>query len=133
MVAINTVQAQSVAVARLEAPEQDSVRRQVEQRESKEAQRNARERERPPRDADAPGGDRTEAIDFEFVQKLLGLNARLRIDQDEGTGDFVYKFVDKSTGEIVKEFPPEKLRDLLAAQRDAAKQSSEGAVLDRRV
>ena len=133
MVALNTIQAQSVATARLEAPEQESVRRQVEQRREKEAERIARDVERQTRDADAPAGDRQSIADLEFVQKLLGLNARLRIDKDEGTGDFIYRFVDKSTGEVVKEFPPEKLRDLVAAQRNATKSASEGAVVDRRV
>ncbi|MGF1457270.1 MAG: flagellar protein FlaG [Alphaproteobacteria bacterium] len=37
----------------------------------------------------------------------------LRIEQDQGTGRFVYKSVDTKTGEVVKEWPEEEMRRAL--------------------
>ncbi len=40
-------------------------------------------------------------------------SAYLRIEQDEGTGRFVYKSVDSETGEVVREWPEEEMRRAL--------------------
>ncbi|RMF16854.1 MAG: flagellar protein FlaG [Alphaproteobacteria bacterium] len=52
---------------------------------------------------------------------------RLRIDQDEATGRFVYKVVNADTGEVVRQFPPEEILRIVASIREA-----EGLVLDSR-
>ena len=61
------------------------------------------------------------------VQAALSLTAsRLNIDRDEKTGNVIYKFVDRVTGEIVKQMPAEELIE--QAQRLAA--NREGLFFD---
>lgn len=50
----------------------------------------------------------------------IGSNTRLRIEQDEETGRFVYRSIDKETGEVVRQFPAEEMLNLIARFRDAA-------------
>ncbi|MAU41771.1 MAG: hypothetical protein CMF31_09125 [Kordiimonas sp.] len=56
------------------------------------------------------------------------LNTKLQIDQDELTGLFVYKGVDRDSGEVVKQYPPEKILDFLGYYREA-----EGLVVDSEI
>ncbi len=39
---------------------------------------------------------------------------RLRIEQNPDDGSFIYKSIDKESGEVVKEWPPEEVRRSLA-------------------
>jgi len=52
-------------------------------------------------------------------------NTTLRIEQDEDTGRFIYKSIDNDTGEVVRQFPPEDILEVLALFRDP-----EGVILD---
>lgn len=47
-------------------------------------------------------------------------NTKLRIDQDEETGRFIYQSIDKDTGEVLKQFPSEELLRFVTLHRDAA-------------
>ncbi|TNE66520.1 MAG: flagellar protein FlaG [Alphaproteobacteria bacterium] len=50
---------------------------------------------------------------------------KLRIDRDEETGRFIYRNVDKETGEVIKQFPPDKIIEFISYYRDL-----EGIVVD---
>lgn len=39
--------------------------------------------------------------------------SRLSIDRDDITGDFVYRFLDARTGELMRQFPAEEMLELL--------------------
>ncbi len=40
---------------------------------------------------------------------MLSTNLRLRIEQDAGSGNYVYKGIDKETGEVKKQWPAEEI------------------------
>jgi len=54
-----------------------------------------------------------------------GPSTKLRIDKDDETGRFVYKSVDAESGEVLKQFPPETVLEIISRFRDP-----EGLVLD---
>ncbi|MFC3051251.1 flagellar protein FlaG [Kordiimonas pumila] len=54
-----------------------------------------------------------------------GENTRLRINKDDDTGRFVYQNVDNDSGEVVSQFPPETILEIIAHYR-----SLEGLVVD---
>lgn len=47
-------------------------------------------------------------------------NTRLRIDQDDETGRFIYQNVDAESGEVIKQFPPESILEFLSYYREVA-------------
>ena len=53
------------------------------------------------------------AAEIERLAAASLTNSRLKILQDENTGDYVYLMVDQDTGETVRRWPPEKHGDLL--------------------
>jgi len=54
-----------------------------------------------------------------------GPATKLRIDKDDDTGRFVYKSVDAESGEVVAQFPPETILEMISKFRDP-----EGLVVD---
>lgn len=62
----------------------------------------------------------------ELLADSLDVNRRLRVHRDETSDRFVYQSVDRRTGEVVTQFPPESLIKVIAAIRRA-----EGLLLDR--
>lgn len=52
--------------------------------------------------------------------------SRLNIERDDTTGSVVYKFVDKATGEIVRQIPDEELLERARTRRD----NIEGVLVD---
>ncbi|GAB4130417.1 MAG: hypothetical protein Kow00104_16060 [Rhodothalassiaceae bacterium] len=72
-----------------------------------------------------------EAVVEQTINDLIGERIgtrRLRIEQDEGSGRLVYQSVDRETGEVVGQFPPETILKLIAFIRE-----TEGIVLDTNV
>lgn len=66
-----------------------------------------------------------------ILNKALSLkstNTKLSIDVDDSSGLFVYKGIDKTTGEVVSQFPAEEILALIAYYREA-----EGLVVDEKV
>lgn len=53
-------------------------------------------------------------------------NTRLRIDKDDNTGDYVYQTLDNDTGEVIRQFPPETIMEMLSKIRDV-----EGVAIDK--
>lgn len=63
-----------------------------------------------------------------ILNKALSLksaNTKLSIDVDDESGLFVYKGIDKSSGEVVSQFPAKEVLALIAYYREA-----EGLVVD---
>jgi len=54
-------------------------------------------------------------------------DVRLVIEEDEATGAFVYKTMDRRTGEVIQQFPREQLLHLKETQEYAA-----GAIVNAR-
>lgn len=63
------------------------------------------------------------AID-EFIVETGG-STTLRIDQDDDTGRFIYKSIDSESGEVVRQFPPETILQIISKFREP-----EGLVVD---
>jgi len=79
----------------------------------------------PPPPAAATAPQPTTAPDVS--RPVIGADAadlRLVIEQDEGSGSYVYKTVDRRTGEIVQQFP----RDQILRMREGEKYAA-GAVI----
>lgn len=71
--------------------------------------------------------DKAAKILEEFIPKATS-DTRLQIDRDEVSGRFIYKSVDKNSGETVRQFPPEYMLKFLELHREAA-----GLVMDDEV
>ena len=73
------------------------------------------------REQKEPANDPFEALG-EALSEFLGgsLNdLKLQIDLDEGAGRFVYKSVNRDTGEVVRQFPSDEILRILSNFRDA--------------
>src|SRR5262245_146657 len=44
-----------------------------------------------------------------LIRKVLPGNSKLQIEQDKETGTFIYRSIDRDTGEIIRQWPPEEL------------------------
>jgi flagellar protein FlaG len=78
---------------------------------------------------DAADAERHSSALLERLTKNGPQNAsRLSIDRDDVTGDFVYRFLDARTGEVMRQFPAEEMLELL---RFLGEQP--GLVVDQRV
>lgn len=60
---------------------------------------------------------------------VLSTNGRLSIDQDDVTGDYIYRLVDKETGEVINQWP----REEVLKQARIAREQFEGLIVDRSV
>ncbi|SRR5258706_1547617 len=63
-----------------------------------------------------------------LIKKSLPTNSKLQIEQDKTSGTFVYRSIDPDTGEIIRQWPPEKLLEL----RDYLKEM-EGVLVDKKI
>lgn len=46
-------------------------------------------------------------------------NTKLRIDRDESSGDFIYQSIDEDSGEVITQYPSEKILKMLSYYREA--------------
>jgi len=53
------------------------------------------------------------SADIERLAAEALSNSRLRILQDDASGEYVYLMIDQDTGETVRRWPPEKHADLM--------------------
>lgn len=83
------------------------------------------ERKNVPADAASSLSRLAEALD-RFVPKDLP-NTKLQIDQDDGSGQFVYKAVDQDSGEVVRQYPSEEILRFISFYRER-----EGLLVDGR-
>lgn len=63
-----------------------------------------------------------------LIKKNLPTNSKLQIEQDKVTGTFIYRSVDPSTGEVIKQWPPEQLLKLRESLHEM-----EGMLVDKHV
>src|SRR5258706_16247258 len=63
-----------------------------------------------------------------LIKKALPSNSKLQIEQDKTSGTFVYRSVDPDTGEIISQWPPEKLIELRQYLKEM-----EGVLVDKTV
>jgi len=63
-----------------------------------------------------------------LIKRSLPTNSKLQIEQDKASGTFIYRSVDPDTGEVIKQWPPEKLLEL----RDFLREM-EGMLVDKQV
>jgi len=63
--------------------------------------------------SDAPEKAVEEALN-DRLAKLLRSNVRMQVEIDKSTGDFVYKSIDKKTGEVDRQWPAESMLRMLA-------------------
>lgn len=82
----------------------------------------------PPPGPESGIAGQIEARFNEIVPELLGLNSRLSIEENRETGHFVYRSVDKKSGEVLKQWPEEEILRLIEFFRDL-----EGILVDRKV
>ncbi len=55
-------------------------------------------------------------------------NSRLTIEHDKETGKFIYKTVDRETGEVIKQWPREEVLKAISAYQKAS-----GLIVDKKV
>jgi uncharacterized FlaG/YvyC family protein len=55
-------------------------------------------------------------------------NARLTIEKDHESGKYVYKSVNRDTGEVIKQWPREKMLKAIAAYKNTS-----GLIIDKKV
>jgi flagellar protein FlaG len=59
---------------------------------------------------------------------LMGQNERLSISRDEATGTFIYRSIDRKSGEVIRQWPVESMLQFKAYLRNA-----EGVLVDSKV
>ena len=47
-----------------------------------------------------------------LIKKSLPTNSKLQIEQDKTTGTFIYRSIDPNTGEVLQQWPSEKMLEL---------------------
>lgn len=67
--------------------------------------------------ADSPAARAVERTLKSLEPPLMGQNERLSILKDEATGLFVYRSVDKKTGEVIRQWPAESMLQFKALLR----------------
>ena len=72
----------------------------------------------------------TDVERIEAMREKINANSRtrLQIDREEESGQFIYRLFDPETGEVMRQWPPEKYVDLIAFLKD-----QQGGVVDQRV
>ena len=83
-----------------------------------------------PEETEEPVVDRAqaEAAIVEALGPQFPSNASLKIDIAEETGQFVYKAVDRDSGEVVKQFPPEQVLEQLGRRAKIHGNAIDGTV-----
>ncbi len=76
------------------------------------------------------GQARIKAIEAELnrrIERLFSPNLKLRIEADKGTDNFVYKSIDRKTGEVAKQWPAEEILRMMAFFNEL-----DGVLIDKR-
>ena len=85
----------------------------------------------PPKDENGSQTENDEILTAEneiakLAKGVTSASGRLSIDEDEGSGDFIYRVIDASTGEVINQWP----REELLKHARLAKSHYEGVVYD---
>ena len=129
MTGIEAISTQTSPPGQLEAVE----RRQAQATENREEARAKAEAARSRRNEKAEAREDGE-ISQDTLTRVLGENARLSIEAHEKSGDYIYKSVDKKTGEVIQQWPPEKFLRFIEAQLERAEVSDRpsGVIADEK-
>ena len=73
--------------------------------------------------------NRAAAIIERHFQSIDGAKKRLTLEKNEDAGVVVYRAIDRDTGEVIKQFPPDSLLKLLSYYRS----HHQGLSVDNRV
>ena len=65
------------------------------------------------------------------ASSILGENSRLSIERRKNSDGFIYRSIDRETGEVLREWPPERFQEF-AEGEGASVGRSEGLVVDRK-
>jgi len=60
-----------------------------------------------------------------IAQRLIKRDPELAIEKDEAGGGYIYRFFDKETGELVRQFPAEKALETMRALHQVADHKSD--------
>lgn len=74
----------------------------------------------PEPDPDDPAEQRARELAQKLVDDVVKPYVKLEVTRNEESGNFSYKTVDERTGEVLREWPPEKLMDEVGADAVAA-------------
>ncbi len=69
-----------------------------------------------------------EGVAEKYSEGVLSTFTRLSIEADRDTGDYIYRFLDPDTGEVVRQYPREEFMELARKAKAEA-----GALLDQQV
>jgi len=72
--------------------------------------------------------DAVETVMRAVSPPLMGQNERLSISRDETTGTFIYRSIDRESGEVVRQWPVESMLQFKAYLRH-----TEGVLIDSKV
>ncbi len=79
---------------------------------------------------DSPPPEAVEALERtlrSLTPKLMNTATRLSIDKDAATGTFVYRAIDRETGDVIHQYPGEDMLAVIRFMRDF-----EGMLVDQR-
>lgn len=60
-----------------------------------------------------------------IAARTLKVNAQLSIDSDKESGDYIYRLVDKTNGEVIRQYPAEEI-----LEREKALEATQARLLD---
>lgn len=66
----------------------------------------------------------------EIIAETLGVNTRIAISRSQAGFDFVYQAIDRRSGEVVQEWPPERVAQIIAERGQSAGQTPPGLIID---
>ncbi len=85
----------------------------------------------PPAEQDQAAARKAEAVENamrELSPPVMGQNERLSIQRDHSTGTFIYRSIDRETGEVVRQWPVESMLQFKAYLRQV-----EGVLVDDKI
>ena len=93
--------------------------------------RPAQRQQAAPAESDHANARKAEAVESamrEVSPPVMGQNERLSIQRDNATGTFIYRSIDRETGEVVRQWPVESMLQFKAYLRQV-----EGVLVDDKV
>lgn len=104
----------------------------LREQEERRVQQEQTKKVAPPRDESGASQPSDEILTAEgeiskMANGIMSANGRLSIDQDKDTGDFIYRLVDKETGEVINQWP----REEVLRRARLARAQIEGLIVDK--
>jgi len=74
--------------------------------------------------------DKIARVIEDHVREMTGVDKKLTIEIDKDAGVVVYKAIDRSTGQVLRQYPSEEMLKILTARRQAEGQDLAGLSVD---